>query len=81
MLFETRKAAEKEAAGNAVIQIVGGYIICSWNEFYFRVQEEAEDCQRRGWKSSDKETMCKVLGFDTEHADIICSVLVDLEKN
>lgn len=79
MLYETRTEATRNAGGNAVLQVEGGYIVCEWSEAYSRIAEEAESLHERGWASWDASELMTAYGYDREHAAAICEELAELE--
>lgn len=75
MLYDTRKAAEEMADGNAVLQVTGGYIVCEWGEYYERIQDEAEALMAGGWTSTDLEALMYEYDMDDEHAEYLVKVM------
>lgn len=79
MIYETRNEADKNARGNATLQVDGGYAVVEWSEYFRRITEEADDLYASGWGSEDEEELKMVYGFDDEHAIAITDILHEFE--
>lgn len=79
-MYNTRKEANANANGNAVIQVYGGYKIVGWDEYYRMIREEAASLHRGCWRHEDKEQLQEQYGFDDEHVEAICDALKEMEE-
>ena len=80
-IYRTRREAEGETGGGyAVLTVDGGFLVCSWSEYYRRLEEEAESLFLQGFRAidSDCEAIRELYGYTREEMTEIYDCLKNL---